>query len=1083
MLLKLILVACALLMLPVEAEVVCDSLSSGWRVSPDSEIISSPATYAKIRNRSGKNRNGIAKNFNSNLMSGKEITLSVEVKKDIQPSGLKFKGGKAVFSWLDNKRVCYGGVPFGEGTEDWKTYSSSFFIPVGAEKINISIYIQEAEGSMHIRNLKIEAGDAVLPVAEKANMGFADAVANDGQGGWTDQGPENDAASFNYKQHAFGGVPFYIADPVHHNGKAIVAFGTKVFSGPDKIEFDYPVSSDNFNYLYLLHSSTHNSHPLKPVGFVDLVAEDGTATSFEIRSGRDVANWWNPKRLANACPVALWKNRSCGSVGAYLSKFRLPQDVKVKRIHFRTGDAGNNWLLLAATLSVKDYPFPKEKENITINASQRWRPLKQNPGTRLSAGSALDLSWLTGTAPVGSRGRVIINDNGELAFEKEPKTAVRFMGHNWLMMYAMPYLKSKAEVDEYADQIKRAGYNMVRTHFLTAYLMIGMEGKGSFHPQTFDTFDYFVFALKKRGIYLCWDVMCARAALPAKPGDPLFNKLKIHFDQASRNSFATVTKAFLNHYNPYTKMTLAEDPVFALAVAYNEQEFAFLSYQDQSSIAWPRWREFLKKRYHSIEALKQEWGKEAEGIEDFESIQTSFGRRSKGENISPTGKDVARFISACEIEFYAWAKAVLREAGYKGAIANYNMDKALRYGIVRDGNDYIAINSYHAHPMKDMIDPGSSIASQARIIREFVSTKRYGKPLVVTEHAHGFWNRYRYEQGLLMGGYACFQNFAGLVNHSHPITLAPKEGIIRTFWTSTDPVIRASEFLTALLFIRRDVKTAPAQVRVVLDPPKIYANGSSGDGLNPQECSLAFVTGFSTEVQNSNEVLKKNQVFLPAYSGAPIVTKAINGIGVRQILDSDSLHFSMDKEIAKLKKSGQLPPNNRSAYRKKLLFETSTGEIVMDVKNESLYLDTPCTQGICAKAGTQVALRDFEILSMTTRGSLAATSIDGNKSLKDANRIMVVYITNAVNSGIVFGDDTYRQMLKPGTPPVLWETGTFKIRLKNINASAMKCYALKDTGERREELPLHVSGNQLDLAVDTAALKDAPAIYFELSSE
>jgi hypothetical protein len=54
---------------------------------------------------------------------------------------------------------------------------------------------------------------------------------------------------------------------------------------------------------------------------------------------------------------------------------------------------------------------------------------------------------------------------------------------------------------------------------------------------------------------------------------------------------------------------------------------------------------------------------------------------------------------------------------------------------------------------------------------------------------------------------------------------------------------------------------------------------------------------------------------------------------------------------------------------------------------------------------------------------------------------------------------------------------------ENVNAASMKRYALKDAGERGEELPLAASVSSSTPSVDTAALEDAPAIYFELCAK
>ena len=53
-------------------------------------------------------------------------------------------------------------------------------------------------------------------------MGFKDEKANDGKGGWSDQGAGNDAANFKYNQKEFAGIPFHITDPGRNEGKSVL---------------------------------------------------------------------------------------------------------------------------------------------------------------------------------------------------------------------------------------------------------------------------------------------------------------------------------------------------------------------------------------------------------------------------------------------------------------------------------------------------------------------------------------------------------------------------------------------------------------------------------------------------------------------------------------------------------------------------------------------------------------------------------------------------------------------------------------------------------------------------------------------
>ena len=63
-----------------------------------------------------------------------------------------------------------------------------------------------------------------LDLSVAANMGFADPVENDRQGGWTDQGPDNDFAIMPLGLQTFGNVPVRVLDPAENGGKSVLAF-------------------------------------------------------------------------------------------------------------------------------------------------------------------------------------------------------------------------------------------------------------------------------------------------------------------------------------------------------------------------------------------------------------------------------------------------------------------------------------------------------------------------------------------------------------------------------------------------------------------------------------------------------------------------------------------------------------------------------------------------------------------------------------------------------------------------------------------------------------------------------------------
>lgn len=246
---------------------------------------------------------------------------------------------------------------------------------------------------------------------------------------------------------------------------------------------------------------------------------------------------------------------------------------------------------------------------------------------------------------------------------------------------------------------------------------------------------------------------------------------------------------------------------------------------------------------------------------------------------------------------------------------------------------------------------------------------------------------------------------------------------------------------------------------------------------------MALVTGLSVELESMARKGKAGELILPALGGSGIVFQTnAGGAGYMRSIEKKSLDFNFNATIAALKKAGDLPSGNRSDF-KKGIFESSTGELYLDAPREFLSVDTPRFQGVCAKAGVQIKLTDVEIQQLTTRGCLAVVGVDRFEPLKTARRIVVVYATNAFNSGTVFADADHRIRLNEGSTPVLLETGSFSLRLCNRNAARFKCYALGLDGARLSELPLTVKKDFVELNVNTAELPHGPGLYFELIAD
>ena len=67
-----------------------------------------------------------------------------------------------------------------------------------------------------------------VDISQAVNFGFADDVADDGRGGWSDQGENNDLRSFTQRKVHLENITFDIIDPARNGGKAAIVMGRTV---------------------------------------------------------------------------------------------------------------------------------------------------------------------------------------------------------------------------------------------------------------------------------------------------------------------------------------------------------------------------------------------------------------------------------------------------------------------------------------------------------------------------------------------------------------------------------------------------------------------------------------------------------------------------------------------------------------------------------------------------------------------------------------------------------------------------------------------------------------------------------------
>lgn len=179
-----------------------------------------------------------------------------------------------------------------------------------------------------------------------ANMGFADKKAGDKQGGWTDQGPANDAHTMPTGKQTFAGVPFQIINPATNHGKSSIvlrgpasSFSTFLPSEVKRIM----VGRKARKLFFLVAGAWVSDKTKESVAEFDIImniAGEGTIKHnvVELVPGQNYGDWWEPKPVPDA--IIGWHGlagteTSLKEVGAYVVEWvNQEPNVEVGWINF-----------------------------------------------------------------------------------------------------------------------------------------------------------------------------------------------------------------------------------------------------------------------------------------------------------------------------------------------------------------------------------------------------------------------------------------------------------------------------------------------------------------------------------------------------------------------------------------------------------------------------------------------------------------------------------------------------------------------------------------------------------------------------
>jgi len=730
--------------------------------------------------------------------------------------------------------------------------------------------------------------------------------------------------------------------------------------------------------------------------------------------------------------------------------------------------------------------------------ADEWVPVK-DVSLLVTPGSLLDFSSFAGAAPAGNLGRVVAGEGGRLAFEKAPGKPQRFFAASLALSPPNGGFPTPERADVFARQLRLHGYNLLRIFQVDATLMAGRTIDFDFNPEQWDRFQYFLAALKKEGIYWIIDAVTSDNGayggdLPNRWANKHDLKVGVYFDPARQAHWRRLVTEILSRTNKYTGMRPIDDPALAGIILVNEGGIHFHAAVGRRGFPAgleSRFANWLKERYGEDSAVRSAWGRDwADGASLADG---RVGLPKAYDEQSKRGNDFARFVADLERRTTAWMTAHLRELGYRGLVTNLNNWAFFQADVARADLEWIDMHSYHTEPTR-YVDPGSEIKQTSSVddtlfyYRQLAAARQGGKPFTVTEYGQPFWNSWRREAGLVMGAYGSLQGWdmicqfgENTIEMSYAPDAVQRKRAIYPFGIALDPVARAGETLAALLYMRGDVRIARASIALSLSHDDAMSR-ESGTGMMPPELSrLALVSAIGLdlrrEARRSSAVLPwaRKSFEVGAGQGSGYLERARRVLGER----IGRMDARAGQLLEDLKAEGIIPSSNRSDPAAGI-FQSDTEEILLEVPQRRLRVVTRLTEAVSFGTPGEVILGKSKILGGDVPALVSVSSMDG-RALDSSQRMLVIFATDAINTGMTFADTDRTKLLALGTVPPQIRPGKVSIELESVHAASVRAYALDLTGKRGAELSIERLARSVRITLDNRQGPQGPTTYFELA--
>jgi len=246
--------------------------------------------------------------------------------------------------------------------------------------------------------------------------------------------------------------------------------------------------------------------------------------------------------------------------------------------------------------------------------------------------------WMTDSKPIATDSeRLAANEH----FHHDGKQ-VRIWGVNLCFGANFPTHEDAPHV---AARLAAAGINSVRCHHMDTSrwprgIWNAKDGR-TIELKALDRLDYFINELAKRGIRVNINLHVGRThsqyvGLPKTNSN--YDKVIGIFTPALIDAQKRYARELLTHVNPYRKVRHADDPAVAFIEITNEDSFFMWDGEKRlrelppyyAEILQGRFNDWLKRRYHSEQALRTAWAQGTQPLGKELLRNGAFTRRNNG---------------------------------------------------------------------------------------------------------------------------------------------------------------------------------------------------------------------------------------------------------------------------------------------------------------------------------------------------------------------------------------------------------------------------------------------------------------------